>query len=180
MRLRFRLFLLILRLLLRNPAEGLAESVLALRVLPNDVDVAKITNDRYIALMDLGRMDLIFRMGLLRTMLRKRWAPVASFCTIRFRHPLRAFQKYLLRTRFIYWDDCTFYMQQDFERKGRIVATAYSCGTFLGENGAVKPQEILTELGTPVTRSEMTEFIAMLQELDESIHREQKGKDPIV
>lgn len=43
----------------------LDESVLNLRVLPNDVDITKITDDRYIALMDLGRMDIIFRTGLI-------------------------------------------------------------------------------------------------------------------
>ena len=32
----------------------LDESVLNLRVLPNDIDVKKITNDRFLALMDLA------------------------------------------------------------------------------------------------------------------------------
>ena len=44
----------------------LDESVLNLRVLPNDIDIIKITNDRFIALMDLGRMDIAFRVGLLK------------------------------------------------------------------------------------------------------------------
>ncbi len=45
--------------------------MLNLIVLPNDIDVSKISNDRYIALMDLGRMDIVFRSGLLKLMLKK-------------------------------------------------------------------------------------------------------------
>jgi acyl-CoA thioesterase FadM len=178
MRLRLRMLLLIISSLWHKPGM-IDESVLSLRVLPNDIDVTKITNDRYIALLDLGRMDLIFHLGLMRTMLRKKWVPVATFCTIRFRHPLKVFQKYLLRSRFVYWDDRTFYMQQDFERKGRIIATAYSCGTFLGKNGAVKPQDILAEIRMPVTRPDKPEIVSMLRELDETIHRGQQDKDPM-
>ena len=59
--------------------EVLGESVRTFRVWPNDVDVRKITNDRFIALMDLGRMDIAFRVGLFRTMLRRHWAPLVTF-----------------------------------------------------------------------------------------------------
>ena len=38
----------------------LDESVLNLRVLPNDIDIKKITNYRFLALMDLGRLDIVF------------------------------------------------------------------------------------------------------------------------
>lgn len=53
----------------------LDESVLNLRVLPNDIDVKKITNDRFLALMDLGRMDIVFRTGLLKLMLKTNGYP---------------------------------------------------------------------------------------------------------
>lgn len=65
MRLRLRLLLIFLSSFWKKPMGVLDESVLNLRVLPNDVDITKITDDRYIALMDLGRMDIIFRTGLI-------------------------------------------------------------------------------------------------------------------
>ena len=49
----------------------LEESVLTLAVLPNDIDISKISDDRYFALMDLGRMNIVFRTGLLRSMIKK-------------------------------------------------------------------------------------------------------------
>jgi hypothetical protein len=71
MRLRLRLLLLLLSSFWKKPINILDESVLNLIVLPNDIDVSKISNDRYIALMDLGRMDIVFRSGLLKLMLKK-------------------------------------------------------------------------------------------------------------
>ncbi len=180
MRLRLRLLLLIFRSLWRKPIRGFVESVLSLRVLPNDIDVAKTTNDRYVALMDLGRMDVAFRLGLLKTMLKKRWAPLATFCAVRFRHPLKIFQKYRLRTRIVYWDDRTFYFQQEFERKGRIVATGLSCATLLGPTGPVSPHDILAEIGLSIIKPEKPEIVRMLQEMDEMIHQGQLDKDPII
>ncbi len=180
MRLRLRLLLLIIRALWRKPVKGLVESVLTLRVLPNDIDVTKVTNDRYVALMDLGRMDAAFQLGLLRTMVKRKWVPLSTFCTIRFRHPLEVFRQYRLRTRVIYWDDRTFYFQQEFERKGRIVATGLSCATLLGSKGPVNPRDIFGEIGLSATKPEKPEIVSMLQKMDEMIHQQQRDEDPLV
>ncbi len=88
MRLRLRLLLLLLSSIWKKPKYGLDEFVLNLRVLPNDIDVTKITNDRFLAVMDLGRMEVIFRTGLLKSMFKNKWVPLTTFETIRFRYPL--------------------------------------------------------------------------------------------
>ena len=53
---------------LRVPRIGLLdESAVGFRVLPGDLDVnVHLNNGRYLALMDLGRFDLLIRGGLLR------------------------------------------------------------------------------------------------------------------
>lgn len=178
MRLRLRLLLLIISTLWRKPSKTLVESELSLRVLPNDVDIKKITNDRYLALMDLGRLDIAFRMGLLKKMISKNWVPLATFFTIRFRHPLKIFQKYRLQTRIIYWDDQTLYFQQDFQRKGRVVATGYSCSTLLGPEGPVGPRELFKEVGLSIMRPEKPNIVEKLQEFDKLIHQAQHTHDP--
>ena len=127
MRLRLRLFLILISSLWRKRMGFLDESILNFRVLPNDVDVRKMTNDRFIALMDLGRMDMAFRVGLLRPMIKRKWGPSATYDTIRFRYYLKIFQKYKLRTRIIFWDEKTFYFEQQFERLDRIMGTGYVC-----------------------------------------------------
>lgn len=176
MRLRLRFLLLVLSSFWKHPLRVLDESVMTLTVLPNDIDITKISNDRYIALMDLGRMDLAFRCGLLQQMLKNNWVPLATFDTIRFRHPLKAFQRYRLKTRIVWWDDESLYFEQTFERKGRVVATGYVCGTLLGPNGLVPPQEVLDAAGQSVTKPGQPEISAKLKELEELIHATQKEK----
>lgn len=178
MRLRLRLFLLILLSLWRKQSKTLDESVLSLRVLPNDIDITRMTNDRYLALMDLGRVDFMLRAGMLKTLLRKKWVPCATCAAIRFRHSLKVFREYLLRTRIMYWDEKRFYLQQHFERKGRIVATGYLFGVFIGPDGSVRPGEVLEEIGAVLTKPEKPDIVARLQEMDELIHQVQHDKDP--
>ena len=174
MRLRLRLLLLLISSIWRKPIKLLDESVLNLRVLPNDIDVSKISNDRFLALMDLGRMDIAFRSGLLKSMFKNKWVPLATFNTIRFRYPLKAFQKYQLRTKIVWWDDKTGYFKQVFERKGRVVATGYVCATFLGSNGPIAPDDILAEIGQSSARPGEPEIVARLRELEALVHETQK------
>ncbi len=86
---RLRLIWLFLSSFWKKPSIFLDESVLNLRVLPNDADVSKVSNDRYTAIMDLGRVDIGLRVGLRKAMTTKFWQPVVSFNTIRFRYPLK-------------------------------------------------------------------------------------------
>ena len=174
MRLRLRFLWLLLSSFWKKPIALLDETVLDLRVLPNDVDIIKITNDRYSALMDLGRMDYAFRGGLRKAMLKNRWIPVATFNTIRFRYPLKIFQQYQLKTRVVWWDDTTFYWEQIFERKGRIVATGHVCATLIGNNGTVPSAAIVALTGPGVTKPDKPEIVSKLREAEDFIHRSQQ------
>ena len=174
MKLRLRLLLLLISSLWREPIRLLDESVLNLRVLPNDVDVKKISNDRFLALMDLGRMDIAFRAGLLKSMFKNKWVPVATLNTIRYRYPLKIFQKYQLRTKIVWWDDKTGYFRQVFERKGRVVATGYVCATFLGPDGPIAPEVILAEIGQSADKPEQPQIVQKLKQLETLVHATQK------
>ncbi len=177
MRLRFRLLWVLLTALWQGRMEIFAESVLTSRVWPHDVDVLKITNDRFLALMDLGRMDIAFRVGLLPAMMRRRWVPLATFTAIRFRHPLKLFQKYRLHTRIIYWDAHTFYFEQRFEREHRTLATGYVCATFLGPHGPVSPATIVAAAGRSVVPPAIPPLVARLQAAEAEMHQIQVVAD---
>jgi len=174
MRLRLRLLILVLSSFWNKPIYSLSESVLNLRVLLNDVDITKITSDRFLALMDLGRLDIVFRAGLLKLLFKKKWVPMATFQTIRFRYPLKVFQKYQLRSRIVWWDETTFYVKHIFERKGRVVATGFVCANFLGSNGPIPPSEVLAETGQSITKPNEPEIVAKLREIESLIHETQK------
>lgn len=173
MRLRLRLLWVLLRSLWCGPLRVLDESVVPFTVLPNDVDISKLTDDRYVAIADLGRMDLALRNGLGNVLLRHRWAPIATVAAIRFRHPLRLFQRYHLHTQVLWWDDKTFYVRQVFERAGRTQATAYVCATFLGRHGPIAPATLLAQVGQPAQPPPITGLVSHLEAFASLIHAEQ-------
>ena len=92
MNLWFRLLHLLLCSLFRPKLEApFGVSRLQFRVLPNDLDSnLHMTNGRYWNIFDLGRLDLILRMGLGRVALREKWAPIVGAGTIQFRRASRS------------------------------------------------------------------------------------------
>src|SRR5688572_18597595 len=127
MRLRLRMLVLSL----------VDENVLRLRVLPNDVDVTRLSSDRYLALMDLGRINILLRARLFWTLVRNRWIPVARVVTIRYRYPLKMFQRFELRSRVVSWDAEWAWTEHRFERKDRTTAIAVVKVAFMGGDGIV-------------------------------------------
>ncbi|QNP40072.1 thioesterase family protein [Lysobacter solisilvae (ex Woo and Kim 2020)] len=135
MRLRLRLLYVLLASFFRRHVRVVEESVLNLIVFPNDVDVSKMSADRYLALTDLGRVNIVARAGLLRQMLASRHLPVAHVATMRFRRPLRLFEKYRLRSRVIWWDEAWVWCEHHFERQGSTVAMAIVKVMLIGPGG---------------------------------------------
>lgn len=81
-------------------------------VLPNDLDLNfHVNNGRYLTLMDLGRVDMFIRSGLLAAARRNGWHPVIAAGKIRFRHEMRLFQRFVIETRIVYWSDATVVME---------------------------------------------------------------------
>jgi acyl-CoA thioesterase FadM len=153
MNLAFRLLLLLLGVRFRPRLGPLDESVLRFTVWPTDLDLnLHMNNSRYLAIMDLGRTDLVLRMGVLRELRRRRWNPVVGHLTIRYRRSLAPFQRYHLRTRMVCWDERAFYLEQRFERGGELMARAVVRGVFLGPDGRV-PTARLVELSPTPLRS---------------------------
>ena len=88
----FRTLLVLFRALRARRRDVLAESVLRFRVMPDDLDVnVHMNNGRYLALMDLGRFDVIVRAGLYRPRSHTRRWPLIGSAMIRFRRSLRPF-----------------------------------------------------------------------------------------
>jgi acyl-CoA thioesterase FadM len=137
------LFVLLRAALGRRIAPG-ADSVLRLRVLPNDLDAnGHMNNGRYATIMDLGRIDFGIRVGLLGPTLRRRWMPVIGGLMVRFRRSLGPFASYELRTRLLGWDDKWFVFEQRFERGGQLYAIGHVRALFRGPGRNVPTAEIL-------------------------------------
>lgn len=132
----------------RGSLPPLGESVLSLRVWPADLDLnLHMNNGRYLSVMDLGRLDLIIRVGLMPEVRRRRWMPLVGSATLRFKRSLAPFQRYHLHTRIVGWDDKWFFLEQRFVRRGELVAIGFIKALFRARAGNVAPGEILAAVG---------------------------------
>lgn len=144
MNLFFRLFLVITESFFRKRLHPLSESVLHLRVLPNDLDLNfHMNNGRFLSLMDLGRIDLLIRTDLAGALLRHRWIPLVGAVNIRYKMSLLPFQKYRLHTKVIGWDEKWFYIEQRFEKNNRTIAVGLVKALFRGEHRNITPEQCL-------------------------------------
>lgn len=151
-----RLLQVILAALLREKNITLTdESLLRFVVAPWDCVVKLAGNDRYHAFMDLGRIDLLIRMGGWPTLLSERLQPFVHTAHIRYRYPLRMFQGFILKTRLVHTDSSFFVMEHVFQSGNIVMATAISKNGFTQSGRIVSTREILRHLqGSEVTYSE--------------------------
>ncbi|MBI4971671.1 MAG: thioesterase family protein [Candidatus Omnitrophica bacterium] len=148
MSLIFRMFYILISSIFRKRLGPLEDSVIKLRVLPNDLDIqGHMNNGRFLTLMDLGRIDLMVRTGFWRTARAHRWIPLVGTAMISFKRPLNLFQCYELHSRIVCWDDKWCYIEQKFVRKGRIITYAWMRGLFRGPSGNVASKDVLLKAG---------------------------------
>ncbi|MCW8907024.1 MAG: thioesterase family protein [Sedimenticola sp.] len=148
MNLVFRLLILLISSRMRPRQELMSPAFLGFRVLPTDLDVnLHLTNSRYLAFMDLGRIELMLRSGLFGAVIRRRWLPVVSTASLRFRREIGVFQRINLNTRLLGWDEKWFYMEQRFETGQGLAAIGIVKGLFRGPDGNVPTQQLLSLAG---------------------------------
>ena len=68
---------------------ALDEGVVTMHVWPNDLDLNVHANSsRYVGFIDVGRVDLVARMGILRKVLKRGWRPIVGATMIIYRKSL--------------------------------------------------------------------------------------------
>jgi acyl-CoA thioesterase FadM len=124
----------------RPPLRADECSEIRVRAWPHDLDVwGHVNGGRYLTLSDLGRFDLMLRLGVVRAALAERWMLPMGAAALRFRRPWRLLECCVLRTRILGWDDKWGYMGTDFLRDGELVATVVSRATAVDRTGAPVP-----------------------------------------
>lgn len=123
------------------------ETSLKMRVLPNDLDVNfHMNNGRFLAIMDIGRMDYTMRMGLHKVMAKEKWGAVASAINVVYMKSLNLFNAYELKTKLLSWDESWFYMEQNFVRDNKVCASAVVKATFIKGGKRVSPQVVMEKV----------------------------------
>jgi acyl-CoA thioesterase FadM len=145
-------------------------------VLPNDLDLnLHMNNGRYLTVMDLGRLEFIIRARLVGVLLRNRWQPLIGGTLIRYRFALRPFQKFVIVSRVLWWDDKWFYFEQRMESAHGVAAIALAKGLFRSSTGTVSPEEVLRAGGMKERQPSLPDSIARWLEVEETLHLGEKN-----
>ena len=111
-------------------------AVTPFRVMPSDLDLlGHVNNSKYLAIMDLARIDLMMRSGWWSTLRRKGWYPVVAGQTITYRKSLKLGQRFEVESRVLGMDERWFYVQQVFRSEGVVCAHAMVRARFLKRGG---------------------------------------------
>lgn len=128
----FRLLLLFIRLRWM-PRVGLFDTVrMPMRAWLTDIDLNwHVNNSRYLAMMDLGRVQMMGQAGLLPKLFKLKWTPIAQAVEIRYIRDIKPFARFELESRLLGWDDKYWYMEQRFFSGETTHAVALVRGLFL-------------------------------------------------
>lgn len=117
------------------------------RVVPTDLDVLlHMNNGKYLTLMDLGRVDLMQRAGLMGELDERGWFPVVAGQTITYRRSLKLWQRFHLDTRVVGMDDRWIYLEQTFRVRDVVHARAQVRSRFLKRAGGSVTLDEMTDL----------------------------------
>ena len=149
---------------------------LRFRVFPNDLDFnMHMTNSRYLAVMDLGRVDFILRTRLFQEMKKQNAIPVLSTAKMRYRIQLAPFQKYDLETRMVCWDEKWIYIEHRFviskgPKAGAVAAIGLVKGVFYdrGTKETVPTARLLEVTGLKQESPEFPDYVTDYIKADES------------
>lgn len=178
MNLWFRLILMLFRRPWRKPVDGLATTVIRLRVWPLDLDLNRhVTNGRYFTLADIGRMDFVLRSGAFRVALRNKAVPIVGDTWGKFRRELKLFESFEIHTRILGWDDKWSFMEHRFVSKGRVIGVVIMRGLFRSAKGTVAPVEFVRELGLAEQSPEMSMWLTAWSQSCDDMSRQLRGEE---
>jgi acyl-CoA thioesterase FadM len=140
-----------------------------MRVWPNDLDLnMHATSGRYLTFMDVGRIDLLARMRLLRKVTRLGWRPIVGGSMITYRKSLLPFERFVVKSRILCWDEKWFYCEHIVvNAAGDLSAIANVRGLMRGPKGNVPPQALIDLAGrVGVTSPPIPDFIVRWREAE--------------
>jgi acyl-CoA thioesterase FadM len=165
----FRLLKVILISFFKSRLGPLDKCISKIRIWPNDLDYNfHLNNGRYLTLMDIGRMDLSIRTGLLKAMIKNKWIPIVGSAKINYLREIKPFQVIELNSKLVEWDAKWFYMKQEFIVKNKVCAVAVIKAVFKESRKTVSPAAIFAELNLEIDpkRVQNLQFINMFKEPD--------------
>lgn len=130
-----------------RPASIFEEVVTTQRVGLLDCDPnLHITNSRYLALVDWGRFELLFRLGYGRLMRRLGYRMLMGTSIIRYRRSIDLFRRYDLHNRLLGWDEKWIFVEHRFVVGGRTAVMVLGKFVVMSGGKVVDPGRVLANL----------------------------------
>lgn len=138
-------------------------SVTRSRVRPADLDIyLHVNNGTYLQMMDLARTNYIADLGGFPLLRDKRWYPVVSAQTVKYRRSLTLGQAFAITTRVLGWDERVVYLEQIFTRGGELCARGLVAGRFLarGSGERIGAPQVVELLAGDASSPELPDDVA--------------------
>jgi acyl-CoA thioesterase FadM len=91
-------------------------------VLPQDIDpFMELNNGRYVTLLDLGRFSLGAKVNMASFLKRNNWSLTIVGTYNEYRYRLRLFQRFILKTNIIGYDENWFFFFRRQKEKGKPI-----------------------------------------------------------
>ena len=179
------LYLRLLMVLLRTlPGERLHYSAVTesrFRVFPHDLDAfGHMNNGRYLQIMDVARTEWMLRTGVAAAIRSQRWAPILGGGVVRYRHSLRLFQKYAVRTRLLGWDDRWFYLEHSFmDHQNRCVAVGVKRAALRAADRWARTEEVVDIVHPGAVSPSIPAHVLEWMNLEEAMYRSGAHLSPL-
>ncbi|MGB7318149.1 MAG: acyl-CoA thioesterase [Planktotalea sp.] len=132
------------------------------RCWPWDIDLwMELNNGRTLTLLDLGRLPLAKRAGLMATLRAQKWGMTVAGVSARYRRRIRTFEPFEIRSRGIGWDDKFIYLEQCMvKRDGEVANHVLYRTAVTDETGIVAPARVLKAMGREMPSPPLPEWVA--------------------
>lgn len=143
------------------PLPPLGTHVSQHRCWPWDIDLwMELNNGRTLTLLDLGRIPLAHRIGLISVLRQQRWSLTMAGVTVRYRRRIRAFEKFEMRSRAVWWDDRFVYLEQTmWKQNGECANHALYRAAVVDKKGIVAPARVIEAMGEKMNPPPAPEWI---------------------
>ncbi|RAP40602.1 thioeseterase [Rhodovulum viride] len=127
---------------------------------PWDLDMwMELNNGRTLTLLDLGRLPLAQRVGLIDVLRRERWSLTMAGVSVRYRRRVRMFDAFEIRSRCVGWDEKFLYIEQGMWRNGDCANHALYRSAVTDRNGIVPTVRLMAAMGREIAPPRLPDWV---------------------
>ncbi|PTW44840.1 thioesterase family protein [Rhodovulum kholense] len=127
---------------------------------PWDLDMwMELNNGRTLTLLDLGRLPLAQRVGLIGVLRRERWSLTMAGVSVRYRRRVRMFDAFEIRSRCVGWDEKFLYIEQGMWRNGDCANHALYRSAVTDRNGIVPTVRLMAAMGREIAPPPLPDWV---------------------